>query len=281
MSFFLTIASASASFVAIIGGFIASKLISINGDREAVETQIADLDEEIVFRTQEIDELQVSLDVDDALDFIDSHIEDVIRQSVLSDVYNDSDFQNLDLDALQIYWDRALSLYKKYEKDFSCDDINKDGVPITIASEVMDDKFDYGVCCRLMCGLSENPTIWMMRHSSLKTKAASVEWYNLTFQQRENLSREIDLLQLQRMQLEKRKSALIKPKKMTLGIYIFGGISLFNIFLPLLLCLLLPGYQKEIFDIFQIVCMVFMSLGLVLTFCYLLSLLDWSPKADK
>ena len=32
-----TIASASASFVAILGGFIASKLIAVNGEREAVQ----------------------------------------------------------------------------------------------------------------------------------------------------------------------------------------------------------------------------------------------------
>ena len=42
-----TISAASASFVAILGGFIASKLLSINGERDAVAGQIANLTAQI------------------------------------------------------------------------------------------------------------------------------------------------------------------------------------------------------------------------------------------
>lgn len=39
-SLLLTIAGASASFVAILGGFIASKLIAINGERETMQSKL-------------------------------------------------------------------------------------------------------------------------------------------------------------------------------------------------------------------------------------------------
>ena len=42
-----TIAACSASIVAIVGGFIASKLIAINTERDEVNTRISELDEEI------------------------------------------------------------------------------------------------------------------------------------------------------------------------------------------------------------------------------------------
>lgn len=281
MSFFLTIASASASFVAIIGGFIASKLISINGEREAVVTQIEELDEEIEYRTGEIEELQKNLDEDDALSFIDTNIDDLISHTDLRDVYKKNDVQRIDIDTLHPYWEKAVTLYKTYERDFCNAEFNDDGVPVTIVSKVINDKFAYDVCCKISFGLAENSTIWMMTHSSLKEAEASVKWYNQTSQQLDAVSRELDLLELQRKQLERQKMALVKPSNMSLGIYIFGGISLFNIFLPLLLCLLLPVYPKEIFDVFQIVCMVFMSLGLIFTFGYLINLLDWNPNKRR
>ena len=52
-----TIAACSASIVAILGGFIASKLITINAERDEVNTRIAELDEEIDFFTEERDML--------------------------------------------------------------------------------------------------------------------------------------------------------------------------------------------------------------------------------
>ena len=53
LTLFSTIASASASFVAIIGGLIASKLITINGERESIETRILELDELIEMKSKE------------------------------------------------------------------------------------------------------------------------------------------------------------------------------------------------------------------------------------
>ena len=42
-SLLLTIAGASASFVAILGGFIASKLISLNSERDSTQSKLKQL----------------------------------------------------------------------------------------------------------------------------------------------------------------------------------------------------------------------------------------------
>ena len=54
-----TIAACSASIVAILGGFIASKLIAISAERDEVNTRISELDEEIEFFKEERDMLQL------------------------------------------------------------------------------------------------------------------------------------------------------------------------------------------------------------------------------
>lgn len=47
-SLLLTVASASASFAAILGGFIASKLISINSDRNVAESNLEEVKSKIL-----------------------------------------------------------------------------------------------------------------------------------------------------------------------------------------------------------------------------------------
>ena len=65
-----TIASVSASFVAILGGFVASKLITINGERAAVKSQLTEIHFEKMLRTEERDILSRQLDEEDAICYI-------------------------------------------------------------------------------------------------------------------------------------------------------------------------------------------------------------------
>ena len=50
-----TIAAASASIVAILGGFIASKLIAISSERSAVLDHLKQINKELVFHVSERD----------------------------------------------------------------------------------------------------------------------------------------------------------------------------------------------------------------------------------
>lgn len=50
-----TIAAASASIVAILGGFIASKLISISTERDAVSSKISEVEQRKIRRSEKYD----------------------------------------------------------------------------------------------------------------------------------------------------------------------------------------------------------------------------------
>lgn len=109
-SLLTTIASASASFVAILGGFVASRLIAVNGEREAVESRLQELEYEIELKQQECDSLQEGVTADDALDFIRDHAADVANLDDLSAVYEEDEQQLLEYDELAPYWAVAIDL---------------------------------------------------------------------------------------------------------------------------------------------------------------------------
>lgn len=80
-SILTTIAACSASFVAILGGFIASRLISLNAERDEIQTRLSEINEEIVFYEKERNTSQSAIDEDDALDFIIDNIVGIIEKN--------------------------------------------------------------------------------------------------------------------------------------------------------------------------------------------------------
>ena len=90
-TFLSTIASASSGIVAILGGFIASKLISISGERDTVLLRLKHIEEEIDYRTREREKAQFENDEDDALDFIREHAKDMWNGLSLEDAYKTAD----------------------------------------------------------------------------------------------------------------------------------------------------------------------------------------------
>ena len=55
-SFFYSIAGCSATIIAIIGGFIASKLISIGADRDKILDKIKEIEDELDMKTRQYNE---------------------------------------------------------------------------------------------------------------------------------------------------------------------------------------------------------------------------------
>ena len=98
-----TIAATSASFVAILGGFIASKLISISSDRNGVIKRLQDIDEEISYRNAVLNNAREQNNQEDALYFILDNIEALIDDNELERVY-DEEKPNIELYDLAPFW---------------------------------------------------------------------------------------------------------------------------------------------------------------------------------
>lgn len=279
LTLFSTIASASASFVAIIGGLIASKLITINGERESIETRILELDELIDMKSKEEQSIAQELDEDDALDYIMDHIDGITKKTSLADVYEIDKPQRLEFNTLKEYWNIAIGLYEKFQKATidGCE-VNDDDVPIELAAEFAEDDFMYSLCesyAKMETGAS-----WAI-HRGLSVTTANTNWYNGKRKEQNAILRELDVLKLQREQAVRQKNALVKPPHMKLGLSIFAGIIVFCILMPLLFMRLIPCYPN-IQGCAETTCIVFEALGLVSTIIYMGRLLCWKHnKTDK
>lgn len=279
LTLFSTIASASASFVAIIGGLIASKLITINGERESIETRILELDELIDMKSKEEQAIAQELDEDDALDYIMDHIDDITKKTSLADVYEADKPQRLEFNTLEEYWNIAIGLYEKFQKATidGCE-VNDDDVPIELATEFAEDDFMYSLCesyAKMETGAS-----WAI-HRGLSVTTANTNWYNGKRKEQNAILRELDVLKLQREQAVRQKNALVKPPHMKLGLIIFAGIIVFCILIPLLFMKLISHYPN-IQNCAETTCLIFATIGLLSTIFYMGSLLQWKHnKTDK
>ena len=86
-SFFYSIAGCSATIIAIIGGFIASKLISISADRDKNLDKIKEIEDELDMKTRQYNEAMEELNADDAFDFVRDNISMLIENKSIDVVY--------------------------------------------------------------------------------------------------------------------------------------------------------------------------------------------------
>lgn len=278
-----TIAACSASLVAILGGFIASKLIAINTDRDEISTRLSELDEEIAFFTEERDMLQAQLDEDDALDFIDEHIDSLIGKRLLDDVYKEEERPQLEKGVLLPYWSRAEQafqrLYDVLQKQTEEDDgyaINEDGVPVTVAQEFTN-PFEYAVC-KKVCEFYEEQTSPLSAISHrFNSPIVPSTWYAKTQEKVMSIDSKISYLMLQKKQFSARHRALVKPKGMKLGLVLFAAFSAANIVYPLYL----SPFSTNCYQYYlqtKIVSISVFAIGLALILLYLVFLLRWNSK---
>ena len=270
-----TIASASASFVAILGGFIASKLIAVNGEREAVDSRLQELKYEIELKQQECDSLQEGITSDDALDFIRAHAANVANMDALINVYEEDEQQLLEFDELEPYWDNALALAKRFHAECKkATEFNDDNIPCELAAEVKGTYFEYEVCRAIAEEVF--PSTLPLISSAMPTGA----WYERDKQRIANLRIEIASLRIHEEQSKEQQKALKKPRGMKRGLAIFALFSLFNIIQPLVLSTIPLSTAAE-YNVVRFISIAFLLIGLIATFWYLAWLLTWKPNAGE
>lgn len=272
ITIFTTIASLSASFVAILGGFIASKLITVNGERERITGNIDEFNLELDLKEKERERLQKRLDEDDALDFIRDNISALVNQEALDSVYEEEKQNRLQYEELLPYWEKGLILVDRFGKAPDIEEsLNDDDIPSSLAAEIKEDAFEYDVCCEIAKECS--PAI-------IKPLVpVSYAWYERDSQRVYNLDFEIAALLIQKEQCEKQKGALKKPKGMSSGIVLFILFSLFNIIQPLIFSNV-TSISKWQHSVMIIVSIMLLSVGLIATFIYLAWLLRWNDKSN-
>lgn len=288
-SLLTTISSASASFIAILGGLVASKLLTISSERDAVLAKISEIEKEISVKEAQKNTLQKENNDSDALDFIESNIADLIQGKSLNLVFEKSTEKSLSIETLQPYWETGIAINKRIQHSMVPGIINIS----QLRSLKKESELEYA-----QDAFSKNVSLIVLNYfedqfnrSSSSPFSATLRVPNTFFrasiwdrQRYESNARTIfqlqsslDSLHFQKSQYEKDKKLLKNPVGVSDGLNIFGRFSLVCIVLPLIL---LPFETANIYlflliKIFFIGCF---SWGLLSTFLYMKKILSWSES---
>ena len=285
-----TIAAASASFVAILGGFIASKLISVSSEREDTINKLEDIDEEIAYRTKVLEAAQQENTEEDALRFVLDHIEALVDWYVIDTVYKHEEHPDISLEALRPYWEKGMTICKQYKTAIKEKDrLNADDVPQKLAMTLRKDDFGYEVCKKIGAYYRKlerieqrqrNPYDMVSFVADIEAPRISGLWYSKNEEIIKEQETAIGWLKLQREQVEKTKNRLHKPKGIVGGLVVFALFSILCIVLPLAF----SPFSTACYNYYLIAKIVFLSifiLGLVGVFVYLVWLLKWNDKKKE
>ena len=306
-AFLTTVAASSASIVAILGGFIASKLITISGERDALLDKLNSIDEELRFKKEELKSYQIENDTSDALSFIHDHIEALLKQSTINNVYDSAENYGISKERIKPYWDRALIICKDFfESDHEGAALNSDGIPRELACKYSNDKFSYEVLLILMryvekvlreeerrkreeerkrdpfASMISSPDynhLLMDNIESIHPLSSTLN-YTRNEQEIDKLTSSILFLEFQREQLELQRKTLVKPKGMKAGLVIFALFAIACIIVPLAMC---PRYTESLctFWTIKIIILVLFISGMMAIFGYLVYLLQWKTDTNK
>lgn len=274
-----TIAACSASIVAILGGLIASRLISLNAERDEISTHLSEINEEIAFYEKQILEDQTALDEDDALDFIRDNIASLVDEQPLAAVYEKANRQPLGFDNLTPYWNKAISLlhliYSDMHEHSGDDDYpeNEDKIPLSVVQQLNGD-FEYNVCKEIEDYFETSQSPFRINARLMTMSATANLWYSKTKDRVAVNEAKIEWLTIQKGQLEARCNAIRKPRGMKSGMALFAIFSAINIAVPLgLLSFLPPCFM---FETWMRVCIISAFVGgMALMLLYLAYLLKW------
>lgn len=284
-SFLTAVASSAACIVAILGGFIASKLISIDGERASVIARLKEIDEEMKYRIKTRDTAQKENDEDDALDFINEHLEELKNGTSLTEVYKAIPEPELSVETMQLYWQKAINVSSAFQakiEHLNGEKLNADCVPESLYCLYHESNLEYQVCKLLGDDLytrykRNTDPLSVAINPKYPPSFENMHRYRWNQQKVSEENAAIGLLALQAKNLKAQITSLKKPKGMKIGLTIFALFSISCIIMPLAL----SPFTTDNLQCYNLtkwgVLGAFLA-GLGGIFAYLIYLLHWKQK---
>ncbi len=247
-SFLTTISAGSASFVAILGGLIAQKVIDINNERTAVEEEIKELQERKILLEDEIANREDWMEEDNAISFIGRHPKELLQGEDFSKAADLEDMSGYeDLESLDAYWKKAQKVLAQYAEEVDkpyynlvkavqkvITDADISEAFITSICEIIKDHFRAYYHNDGLTTTSQfivTPAALSKINGYGVSEATYQQWAN----EKSKIEVELNAVELQIKQFEDRKRRLNVPKEMKKGFWIFGLFIACCVLLPLVL----------------------------------------------
>lgn len=265
----------TATFVAIIGGLIASKAISDRAEKESVDRQLYQLDMEIETLDRNIEYLSNWLNESNAKDFIREHINELLDNKPLSDIYDSSDENEIEYEDMLVYWNDAIAAINLYRANLSSER-NNQGIPKTILGKL--NSFQKDFCSRYKNSIEDYEVSFYEKCGNLTVSSNEINFYNERMDEWTELINKKGNLVIREQVLFERKEQLCAGHDVKNGVYIFITVSVLNIIIPIFLMLFNPMQSKGCFIAETVFSFITFSLGIIAMIIYICSLF---PKKEK
>ncbi len=280
-----TCAQSAAALVAIIGGFIVSKLLGLSVERNSIKSKLRDIQIELDFKVEVLSNNNKKLLDIDAEYFIDNALDDIVEKVEnisLSELVRIHGSNGLTEEELKPYYEHALQTVEQAYEFFTNIDDLLDNFDQFIKN--CNKKFDYyerkiykHVYKYLKKLLRHRNNIYptidpddiALMNPNLRAAKYQVEnqEYNEIMHTIDELERECNWLDRQKSIEENKLSSLQKPEAIIPGIIAFGYFSIVGIIYPI--CLLPMSSQEFTYAQKWVIVSLFTS-GFIAVFSYIL-----------
>ena len=268
-------ATCSSTFIAIIGGLIANKAISITSEKESINRQLQQIDAELNVNEEEMNRLNEWIEEYDAKEFVHENIEALIEEQPLSEVYDTDNRNSMSYDDLLPFWEKALFVVKRF-KEVSDEEKNDDGVPKILIKEF--DDFQYEICKGYHRSIKRGDVNFFEQSSFNTVIISRGKYYDETTDRIEELQKICNTLNIKKQLLSERNDAISLDVDVKNGIKIFAVVSIVNIILPVLFMLFNPTSNKIWYYTEVFISIAAFIAGTFIMIQYIFSLF---PKKDK
>lgn len=223
MTYLATIASCSATFIAIIGGMIANKAISDAAEKEVIENQINNIDVEIKQLEQELQNVKKTIAESKAKEFILKNMNDLLHgkdiEKVLCDKVEEYDEYKKQFTS---YWEKALGIVKGDKKE-NYDDFEY-WVSVNSNYQKLNNSYEQAGSDIMRISLLKNNLMVsdQQMHFSRETKKDMIQCsYNNALQRKKQLQ-------------EQEEKIMKRGKSIWMGIIIFIMATIIDVVFPIM-----------------------------------------------
>ncbi|MED3627826.1 hypothetical protein P4478_12245 [Bacillus subtilis] len=108
-----TITTSTAALVAIIGGFLVSRVISLSSEQTGIKRKIREIDNDLLAKKELLQNVEDYLLEDDARDFLEDNIIKILQQETLSEIINQDTNNNRSEEELKPYFNEMQNIIKE------------------------------------------------------------------------------------------------------------------------------------------------------------------------
>ncbi|MCA1012820.1 hypothetical protein [Halobacillus halophilus] len=231
-SLLTTVITSTAALVAIIGGFLVSRVISISSEQSSVKRKLREFNNDIKTKEDLLKQVETYLFQEDLNDFIDDDdaIKGLIKGNNLEKIVQETEYDSLPLEKLRLYFEQLLEIKNEIVEggEATLEEFKEKNAMKYPEREKWYERI-YEVFGEMVEAQSSTVPGWM---SGFKTPAMVSSEYNDKKKELARLKEELTVLRTQRKEQESILKEYGQPKYVMSGLIVLAYAAVVGIIYP-------------------------------------------------